>query len=388
MKVVIEDAATFQSLKPLEIAAYLRSKHWHREADLSGKADLWVFKKHDTEEFDLTLPNRRSFADYALRIAEVLQTLAKVEDRSELEILRDLQSATADLIRIRTPSDSSDNGTLPLDKGVNFVERSRDMMLAAACAALEKRSVYAKRKAQQAMDYLHRIRMGQTERGSYVLTILSPVTPELQPAQGALFPADSEDPYERRVTRTLMGALSALNVASRRAAINGNIAPYLEAIEQGVSANLCDAVAGLLAISPGQGVEIQTAWSQTRPLIHNVESRITFDSDSAPFLQEASRRFRESAPQEDFEIEGFVVRLDRNPTSTQGEVTILANVDGQLRRIGMSLGTDQYSRAVEAHEERRAVTCVGDLIKMGKGYSLQNPRHFAIMIGDEGGDLD
>ena len=180
MKVAIEDAATFRSLKPLEISAYLRAKQWYREADISGKADLWIYKKNDGEEFDITLPNSRSFADYALRISEVLQTLSIVEERSELDVLRDLQTTGADLVRIRAPTGTSDD-TLPLDKAVVFVERSRDMMLAAACAAVEKRSVYAKRKAQQAMDYLHHVRMGQTERGSYVLTILSPVIPELSP---------------------------------------------------------------------------------------------------------------------------------------------------------------------------------------------------------------
>ena len=30
------------------------------------------------------------------------------------------------------------------------------------------------------MDYLRQVRMGQTEQGSYVLTILSPVAPELK----------------------------------------------------------------------------------------------------------------------------------------------------------------------------------------------------------------
>ena len=55
--------------------------------------------------------------------------------------------------------------------------------------------------------------MGQTERGSYVLTILSPVPPELRPAQGTLLPVEPEDPYERLVTLTLMNALAALQRA-------------------------------------------------------------------------------------------------------------------------------------------------------------------------------
>ena len=53
------------------------------------------------------------------------------------------------------------------------MERARDLVLAAACAAITKRAYFATRKPTKATDYLSRVRMGQTERGSYVLTIRS-----------------------------------------------------------------------------------------------------------------------------------------------------------------------------------------------------------------------
>ena len=192
MKVEIRDPATLSALKPLETAAYLRAMGWRKEADLDGKGSLWLQALPDGEEFDVTLPLKRDLADYALRMGELLRTLAAAERRSELEVLRDVMTTTADLVRVRTPSHSAENGTLPLDQAVSFVERSRDMMLSAACAALEKRAFYAKRKPQQAMDYLRQVRMGQTEQGSYVLTILSPVSPELKAAQGELLPKEPE----------------------------------------------------------------------------------------------------------------------------------------------------------------------------------------------------
>jgi hypothetical protein len=120
-------------------------------------------------------------------MSEVLHALAEVKRRSQLDVLQDIETTTADLARVRAPRRDPENGTLPLDKAVAFVECSRDMVLAAACAAIDKRPFFAKRKAQQ---YLGRVRMGQTERGSYVLTILSPVPPELRPAQGTLLPVE------------------------------------------------------------------------------------------------------------------------------------------------------------------------------------------------------
>jgi hypothetical protein len=56
----------------------------------------------------------------------------------------------------------------------------------------------------------------------------------------------------------------------------------------GVSANLCEAVAGLSAVSPADGLDIRIAWSRTRPAASSIPSRIVLGSDSIPLIQEAA----------------------------------------------------------------------------------------------------
>jgi hypothetical protein len=288
MEVAVRDAATLRGLKPLEIAAYLRARGWHKEADLDGKASTWLWREAEGEEIDVMLPLKRELADYVLRMGELLGAIANVERRSQLEVLQDVLTTSADLIRVRARSRDAESGTLPLEHAVTFVERSRDMMMAAACAALDKRLYYATRKAQQVMDYLGRVRMGQTERGSYVLTILSPAAPELKPAQGELF----MEPYERLVTLTLVETLTALHDAAREAAMHGDMEPFYEAVGRGVSANLCDAVVGLSTVSAGEDLDIQVSWSRSRPVEGKVPARVRLGSDSIPIIEEAGRRFR------------------------------------------------------------------------------------------------
>jgi hypothetical protein len=384
MKVAVRDPAALCALKPLEMAAYLRAMGWRKEVDLDGKGSLWLKAAAEGEEFDVTLPLKRDLGDYALRMGEVLGTLAEVERRSELEVLRDVMTTTADLVRVRAPSHSAENGTLPLDQAVSFVERSRDMMLSAACAALKKRAFYAKRKPQQAMDYLRQVRMGQTEQGSYVLTILSPVPPELKAAQWELLPVEPVEPYERQVTRTLVEALAALDEAARGAAMNGDMAPFNAAVSRGVSANLCDAVVGLSEVSAGEALDVQVSWSRTRPLEERALARVMIGSDSMPIIEEAARHFRETAPVEDFDVEGFVTRLARGPEAQEGDVTVEGIVEGQMRRVVMSLGPENYGHAVSAHNERLSVKCTGELVREGRGLRLQSPRHFEVIADEEG----
>ena len=377
-------ADALRALRPLEVASYLRVHGWRQEADLNGKGSVWLLPAEvGREEADITLPLQRDLGDFALRMGDVLRTLRRVERRPEPEILQDLMTTSSDLIRVRAPSREAESGSLPLEQAVVFVERARDLVLAAACAAITKRAYYATRKPMKATEYLSKVRMGQTERGSYVLTILSPVAPALAPEGELPLDLAPSEPYERQVTRTLAEGLAAMEQAACDAASSGGMSGFEQAIQRGVSANLCDAVAGLSAVSPGEGLDIRIAWSRTRPVTNAVPSRVILGSDSMPLIQEAARLFRDTAPVEDVELEGFVTRLARGPQDIPGDVTLEGLVDGGLRRVTVQLAGEKYSQAVQAHEQRLRVACAGDLVKERGGFRLQNPRHFRVLAAEE-----
>ena len=143
------------ALRPLEVASYLRVHGWRQEADLNGKGSVWLLPAEDgREEADITLPLQRDLGDFALRMGDVLRTLRQVERRSEPEILQDLVTTSSDLIRVRAPSREAESGSLPIEQAVAFVERARDLVLAAACAAITKRAYFATRKPTKATEYL------------------------------------------------------------------------------------------------------------------------------------------------------------------------------------------------------------------------------------------
>ena len=291
MTAVVHDPSALSGLKPLEVASYLRVHGWRQEAEFDGRGSIWVLSgTADRDEADVSLPLRRDIADFRLRMNEVVRTLAQVECRREEAIIHDLLTTGSDLIRVRAPSRDAASGSLPLEEAVAFVERSRDMMLAAACAAIAKRPYFATRKPARATEYLGKVRMGQTERGSYVLTLLSPVAPALVSEGELPLGLETPEPYERQVIRTLAESLAALEGASRQAASSGGMGAFEQAVRVGVSANLCEAIAGLSGVSPGEGLDISIAWSRTRNVAAGTPSRIVLGSDSIPLIQEAASR--------------------------------------------------------------------------------------------------
>jgi hypothetical protein len=220
---------------------------------------------------------------------------------------------------------------------------------------------------------MNQVRIGQTERGSCVLTILSPVPPVLRTDM----PAESS-PFERRVTQTLTRAIqSALHVA-KEAAESGDLEPFRRVVPDGVSANLCDALTGLGHISPARGFEVSVSWSRSRPVEGAHVSSTMVDTDFIPLLREASRLFKEAAAYEDLYLLGYVEKLDRPAGAAVGLVSISAAVDNRARRVLVELADPEYQDAIRAHQETKPVCCIGDLTKEGKSYGCATRANFGL----------
>lgn len=61
------------------------------------------------------------------------------------------------------------------------------------------------------------------------------------------------------------------------------------------------------------------------------------------------------------------------------QITLIGFVVGKLRKIHLELSEADYQLALQAYEDRSAVTCYGDLIKQSDGFVLKNPGDFVIL---------
>ncbi len=379
MNPTIFEREDVRALNPGDVSLYLQMKGWRKTADLGDKGSVWLLG-HGNASADLMLPMRRDLKDFELRMSQLIRTLVDVEKRAAQEILTDISVPSADVVRVRVFSDDDSSGTLALERAVLLVKHALELIAAAACSAVEKKSHFASRKPQQVTRYLSQVRMGQTEFGSFVLTILTPVPPAL--AQHEM-PELGSEPYERRVTRTLVGALTALGEAAHAAGPE-NMQPFVDAVDDGVSANLCDAIVGLVSTSPDHEIDIGISWSKARPQPEQRTVRI--GADDAALIAEAAKHFRETAILEDFELHGFVTNLERGPLVTEGDIKVSEVVGGKVRKISIRLDSRDYAAAAAAHVAIRPIKCIGELVKHGRGLRLESPRQFEVMEDPETSD--
>lgn len=375
MKAAIRDPEFLRTVRPLEMLAYLRSKGWH-EAQRLERGAFWI-KEEGGSSHEILLPFDAESRDFVERVAEVLVVLEKAEDRSQIEIVEDLSFANADVIRPRLKG-AADDGTISLEGGKSAYEHARSLMLAAACAAVEPRELYAKRKPERAMNYLHHARFGVPKRGSYVLTIISPVSPKLIVDRDLFGEVNAEEPFERRTVRILAQALAHVSIAGRETASTGDFAPMKRAVAHGVSANLCDSLIALHQCSGSQGVHFTFSWAPSRGVPKDAQSEVFISPDVIPILEETARVFRETGVQEGVEVLGTVHKLEHQ-TGNQGRVTINGSADGVARTVVVQLSGAEHSMAVRSYDERIPLICYGELMKEGRSWVMKSPRDVSLL---------
>lgn len=379
MKVSLKDPEILMAISPIELAAYLRSTGWEEEHEHGSRASIWTRSNGSTES-QILLPLDKSLRDYTLRISTAIAVLEDVENRSQLSIISDLGLTSADVIRIPINYNAAGDGTMSIEDGMSCLEDMRNLILASACSTIKPRAIHPTRKPDRASEYIKRVRLGQTERGSYVFTIISKVPPQITADQsGQLFPLQ-EEPFERKVTKTLAHALHSVRLIALRAAATGTLENFQEAIEHGVSANLCDALVSLGSkMDPSKGMPIRFSWAPTRPLHDEIPSQILLSQDLLPFIEGASQVMKTTSPDTEIETTGYVIALQREEADSVGRIQVVDLESERPRKIHIDLPQHLYTLALSAHSEGRKIKCSGDLVKEGRNFVLRNPTGFRII---------
>lgn len=363
MKVSIQDKEALLAISPAALSAYARTAGWAKVDTYGEHSD--VFTGEGLPE--IILPRTAHLGDYARVVSMVIEIFAKVADVDELTLYRDLAMADRDVVRVRAV-DGDASGSVAVSDGIDLISGARDMILAAACSLQGPQPLYRVGANRKARAYLSRVRLGQTEQGSFAITLLSPVI----------------SPLERQVTRRLADALAATREATEKT-IDGDAGAFSAAVALGVSANLCEALAKL--IKPFLTLDISLVWARTHPM-STPRNVVRFASHDAPILHKAARSFREREPRPDIRLFGVVQRLKRAETDTKGTIALRASINGQNQVVVAVLKQSDYERAIQAHETKSSLVMEGDLERTGQRWRLLNPRIADVILNEDAPDED
>lgn len=374
---------TLRQLSPSQVRWYAVQAGWK---PVEGVKRPVIVLNHPTDELaQLQIPTAGTERERAFLMGEAVRQLAESERRPAREVLADLAMPPADILRLHVDSRDAEGGSLPLDEGLRLLKGGHDLLLAAACSAHQPQAYYLRQSFATAQEFLRGCRVGQTETGSYIATIMTPVTPPVAPS---LFDNGEEtvdiarEPFPRRVTLLLMQALQTVRGALNHAQTE----EVLQGVSRGVSANLCEALASMSPNDSRAMLHIGVSWSRNRPRVPTpIPHRVSFASQEFTIVREAGRRLRESIEPRRERVEGPVLTLQAEPAQLfeqfQGRVTIRALVGGRPGRVRFTLPEADYARACDAHRDHRQIAVTGVLQRdvQAKMFELLEPQGFAVL---------
>jgi hypothetical protein len=365
----------FNQLSINQIEAYLQSKGWEKYRIYKKIVSIWHNPNQPTNE--LVFPIDKTVHDYELIAKQFINKLADIEEKDNENVVNYISNILINNVKVRLASDDVGDGSIPYEKGLALIQNAKDMLTSAALSAYKKRNFYVGSYPDIVTDYVNSIRLGQTERGSYIVNLLAPIT-YIQENSNTLF---EDIPYDHLVYYSLKKSLVQLVDDAKQNYETNSINTPEKYSEFGISANLCDSIIKMAELKENSCIDVSLIPSSY--IDQKKEStNIRIVPEYIPHISIVSEIMKKEIFYENHTIYGSVGKLQREMNKEDGEIALACKIDGKERIVSIHLNAKQYLDAIIAHREKLVVKARGNLdIKMN--HAKMEPIDEFIIIDSE-----
>jgi hypothetical protein len=234
------------------------------------------------------------------------------------------------------------------------------VLLSVAHSVLVPQPYHPRLARSEAEGFVARCRLGQTERGSFTLTVACPLD-----LQAGLF-GPSGEPFARQVTSLLIQSLYELSQAVETTRIDELADP---ARHPGVSANLCESLLMLRPTGERAYLDVSATWSRAFPPDTREPRReVRLSQDVFEIAEALAPRLRSVPKPRIDRFYGFVDELRGQPTPHEprpsGEVRFTLFDKEEEIRAKADLTAEDYAVAGAAHLASDLVSFKGILQRL------------------------
>lgn len=360
---------------------FLEDNSWNRVDHPNTHINVFEGLDQAGERTKLVLPATVDLVDAQSLISNALDLLSVSLDVSVKSLTAFLVQRTTDVLRARSFRLVGHDDSLPLDIASEWISRMRQLLAASAYTEHEPRPSFEKTGALGA-EFAHHCRFGHTFKGSFGLSIESPVFPN--PSIPEL-EASARQPFERRVFERIARGIKSLRDAIKEDSID----IMLESYTTGLNANMCRALSEAYEAVDGRRIEYLFTWSSEIPVAEDISglNPFTFDGRAYEFAKATALQLEQQDDYEEQLIEGKIYQLKSkepvNPTfellQTDRVITVKWSREGSPgKSIRVPLSSEDYQLACDAHRDGQMIQVSGIPQKNGKFWTLHNAHGFRI----------
>lgn len=359
---------------------FLLARGWKVSPLDNKRTDLFTLAAADDDQGDrleLFVPIASSDDDPSRYVRLALETLADVSGETRDEILRAVHAIGFDRLLSTLPSF---RGSISLESAEGAIRHVKRLLAHTAMNEVEP-VTFANAITDIGSDYAARCRFGHTFRGSFGLTIESPVGPHAE-----MFLRNGEDPPppERLFMQRLARGLRTVALSGARS----DPGVIVRHARQGFNANMCQELVRMYetvgAASLRFAFEFSPEWRSPADLADPPVLEI--GARAVAVAREAAAELRGRTAPERVTIQGSIRLLGasgnpadlENPTGTR-EIFIVWEGELGLIRVGVRIDPESYLVAAAAHAAGRQVEVTGLLDRVGTKWILRTPSDFRVL---------
>ena len=366
----------FNRLSFATLQRYLQNRGWEKRH--SKREKIAIYFKEYPQATEIILPLDRDFIDYNELILKAIHKISLIENRPTEQIINDLLLPPSDVIRFRVENRRTELGLISFSEGFTLLENAKKSLFSTACDLVNPTPYHKRMSYKSAQQFIESCFLGQTERGSFVASVVCPFvndTVDETPSQLSLFSTEEELylSFTRRVTKRYMKTLSKLKIAIESGDHDQIEKPDVSDI---ISANFIESIVELGEYGDQDMIEISTSWSSITKEVNDVPSKVTFTKDHIPPMLAIISRLK---PQDEGKHGHFVGKVskaqaDPNPDNrTEGEITFnFIGDEEKIIKAKVFLNTNDFSKALDALDKGLNVKVIGLLKSSGKSKIIEN----------------
>lgn len=356
-----EDNVAFVTPTPQQLAQWLASTGWAR-VGVSGTTALYQSPAGE----QLFVPEAAGIGDYAEAVERVIATVAE-QAAMPVSVARlgVLTPDGVDLVAVRT--DSPLPGVIALNDGTLMWTSSKTLALASASSAVAPRPSYGPLRPAGADAWVETVQARVLE-GSFIVALSCPVA---APTRHPVMPTDV--PYGRQVTRLMADAVAASVELAASPLERQPLEAWLELVEAGVSAELLDAVSGLVPRgSDNPPRELRVEYS---PTLAAPTRSVELPPGLNEQLSAAAHELRGAGALVDATVEGTVVGLERRrrsgPRFTLAGTVTVAGLGERARRARVTVTAEIDERwPITSYSDQVLLRLTGRIQQHGRDWRM------------------
>lgn len=370
------------TIKHVDVAKYLRDLNWQEVPSKRDKVKIFQLETNG-EFYQVDLPVSKDLRDYNAAMYRAVECIALSMRKSTEHVILELVNPLSDILRLRITEPNIETGSVLVEDAIKFYDNAKKLLTATAMDILHPQLYRVGRLDNAVTEFVNSCRFGQTEIGSYVVSIVCPilVINNNQIQQLTLFD-DKEagaNSFTRNVVNKLITSVNLVREEIDQGALDKRFAQCADS-QNFVSVNFIDALNGINIYRDNSRLDITAEYASTLQGNTLLDASASINHDYYEPMNSIVKKIKTRTEREK-NIFGQIKKLDAVPDSSirdGGTISVVFLDDAQKKACAsVTLSKDDYITAIEAHRDGKFVRIAG--VMSGRTNKKIDCRHFEVL---------